>query len=1104
MKVYISHFSIFLRRINFRAVKCVKLFFFMLLMANLQATAKGYSDHTGDNLLHLKNARVAEEFSAKVLSRPFLINSGKELHYKSGIAAESDFAREVTGLVTDSTGSPIPGVSVSVINIKKGTIGTTTDVNGRYVLMVPDDGILEFSMVGFDIQEISTSGKKIVDVMLMPSVSELGEVVVVAFGTQKKQNVVGAITTINPKDLKIPSSNLTTALAGQVAGIIAFQRSGEPGKDNAQFFIRGATTFGYNKSPLILIDGVEASTTDLARIQPDDVASFSILKDAASTALYGSRAANGVMLITTRGGHEGKARYFIRAENSISSPTQNIELADPVTYMKLANEGAVARDPLAILPYSSRKIDNTMPGKASYAYPATDWMNELFKKNTSNQRADINVSGGGAVSQYYVSGTFAQDNGVLKVPDVSNFNNNINLTTYSVRSNVTIRLNKYTSAIVRLSGRFEDYTGPLEGGAELYNKVLHTDPVLFPAYYKPDSANKYTDHILFGNYGQGQYNNPYADMVRGYKNYSTSDMNAQIEIKQNLSFLFKGLSLNAMVNTQRHSYFDVSRAYNPFLYRIGSVDEKNGDYSLIEINPTTGTEYLNYSPGTRTVSSSVYMQALLNYNNTFNDKHTFSSTLVYQLENRLSGQFSSLQTSLPFRNLGLSGRATYTYSNLYNAEFNFGYNGSERFAANHRFGFFPSGGVSWNVSNESFWEKIKPTVSNLKLRATYGLVGNDAIGSAEDRFFYLSEVNMNDGSRGARFGQYYAYSRPGVSVSRYANPDITWEIAHMTDFGIEFSLWNNWVIEADYFWQNRTNILMTRSSIPTNEGLGSVLPRANVGAASNSGVDGSITYTESITKDLWIKARANFTYARGKFDKYEEPDYSGVNAPWLSRENFPLSQEWGYIAERLFIDEKDVVNSPKQNFGEYGPGDIKYMDINKDGQITTLDQVPIGYPTDPEIVYGFGVSLGYKNFDLSCFFQGLAKETFWIDARGTTPFQGQTQLLKAYADNHWSERNQNLYALWPKLSPSVIENNVQTSTWWMRNGEFLRLKQVEVGYSMPKSLMKKWGMNNVRFYMNGLNLFTLSHFKLWDVEMAGNGLGYPTQRVINFGITTSF
>lgn len=1012
--------------------------------------------------------------------------------------------KEITGLVADSTGSPLSGISV-IVKGRPG-IGTATDLNGRFVLVVPDDAILVLSGVGYQEQEVAVGGRTSLTVVMQTSDVVLDEAVVVAFGTQRKEEVVGAVTTVDPKELKVPSSNLTTALAGRVAGMIAYQRSGEPGQDNAEFFIRGVTTFGYKVDPLILIDGVEVTTTDLARLPPDDIEAFSIMKDATATALYGARGANGVILVNTKHGAEGKTRYFVRVENSISSPTRNVELADPVTYMRLSNEAALTRDPLAVLMYTRRKIDNTDPANPSYMYPATDWQRILLKDYTMNQRANINVSGGGRVSRYYISGTFAQDNGLLKVPKINNFNNNIDLKTYSVRSNVTVNLSPTTEATVRVSGRFEDYNGPINGGSAVYDEIMHTNPVLFPAYFEPDEANQFTKHILFGNYENGQYNNPYANMVKGYKQYSSSTLNAQIDLKQNLSFLLEGLDFSAMVNTSRYGFFDVVRSYSPFWYRLNTVGVANpeDEYRLHPINPDGGTEYLDYPAGggNREITSLVYGQAILNYNTHIRDKHTLRGSLVFQIQESLSGQFSSLQTSLPFRNMGLSGRTTYTYDGRYNAEFNFGYNGSERFARKNRFGFFPSFGVSWNVHNESFWANARSAVNSLRLKATYGLVGNDAIGSATDRFFYLSEVNMNDAGRGATFGDNFAYSRPGVSVSRDANANVTWEVAKMTNIGLQMKLFDQLGVEADFFHQHRTNILMTRAGIPANIGLGTVIPRANVGEATSKGMDASLDYSHTFNENLWLQGRANFTYATSAYRKYEE-SVPGTE-PWLSRVGYPLSQQWGFIAERLFVDDIDAANAPRQSFGEYGRGDIKYKDVNGDGQITNLDRVPIGYPTSPEIVYGFGFSLGYKSLDVSAFFQGLARESFWIDASATSPFQGQTQLLAAYADDYWSEENQNIYALWPRLSPTINDNNTQRSTWFMRNGEFLRLKQAEVGFTLPKSLKDRVGVENARLYVNGTNLFVISRFNLWDVEMAGNGLGYPVQRVINVGVTLNF
>jgi TonB-linked SusC/RagA family outer membrane protein len=899
---------------------------------------------------------------------------------------------------------------------------------------------------------------------------------------------------------------LTTALAGRVAGLIGYQRSGEPGADNTSFFIRGVTTFGYKKDPLILIDGVEVSTNSLATLQVDDIANFSILKDATATALYGARGANGVILIATKQGKEGKPTYSVRVENSLSQPTRNIKLADPVTYMQMANEATLTRNPLGITPYSQEKIDNTIAGTNKYAYPATDWYKELFKSYALNQRIDANVSGGASVARYYVSGTVSRDNGILNVPKLSNFNSNIDLKSYSIRSNVDVNLTKSTILVTRVSGSFQDYSGPINGGKQVYNEVMHANPVLFPAYYAPDASNVFSKHLLFGNYGTGNYINPYANMVKGYKTYNTSQVNAQAELQQKLNFITSGLSLNVMANTSRYAYYDISRSYNPFFYSLGSYDKTTDQYVLNAINPDTGTEYLNYPTGggTRQITTSVYFQSILNYNRIFSNKHGISGSLVYQAQNTVSGDFTSLETSLPARNLGVSGRATYSYAQRYFGEFNFGYNGSERFDVEHRFGFFPSFGIGWNISQEPFWKAhLTKAITNLKLRATYGLVGNDAIGSPADRFFYLSEVNMTDDAKRASFGinPGSMYTRNGISVLRYSNPYITWEVAHQTNIGMDLSLWDNLNVVLDAYKTYRSNILMQRASIPTTLGLSNI-PSANIGAATSKGIDFSADYNKPINENWWIQGRVNYTLAMSKYDKFEEPDY--VNEPWLSRVGNSLSQPYGYIAERLFVDDKEVANMPVQTFGTYGAGDIKYRDINGDGQITSLDKVPIGYPTDPEIVYGFGVSVGYKSFDLSMFWQGQARSSFFINSTTTAPFANNNALLKAYADDHWSEDNRNIYALWPRLSPGVNINDAQPSTWWLRKGDFIRLKQLEAGYSLSKPVLKRLGLTKCRIYLSGSNLFALSSFKLWDIEMAGNGLDYPVQRVFNIGLQTSF
>ncbi|TDQ11510.1 TonB-linked SusC/RagA family outer membrane protein [Pedobacter metabolipauper] len=1027
----------------------------------------------------------------------------------------------IIGTVTDSIG-PIPGVSVVVKG--KSSIGTTTDLNGKYVLEVPvKDAILVFSMVGFKTVEVPLTGKKVVDVTLKIDQSGLEEVVVVGYGTQKKESVIGSITTINPKELKVPSSNLTTALAGRIAGVIAYQRSGEPGADDAQFFIRGATTFGYRQSPLILIDGMEYTTTDLARLQPDDIKEFSILKDATASAVYGARGANGVILVTTKGGVEGKPRISFRAENSLSAPTKQIELADPITYMRLSNEAVLTRDPLGETIYSQSQIDNTIAGTNAVAFPTVDWQESLFKDYTLNQRYNFNLSGGGQAMTYYISGTYNKDNGVLKVDNRNNFNSNVDLGSYNLRSNVNINVSKTTKVGIRLNGNFDDYTGPLSSGEDIYKMVMRAPQTRFLPYYPDLPGDKALNHIKFGNTLQGNAVNPYAEMVKGYREYSRSLMVAQVELNQDLNVLTEGLSFNAMMNTNRRAYSSVGRQYTPFWYGLNYYDKLADTYQLTALNDGSassggGTDWLDFVRGSETVNAVFHLQSALNYSRSF-AKHNVSGMGILVMRSETQSNAATLQQSLPIRNLGVSGRATYNYDSRYFFEFNFGYNGSERFSAQNRFGFFPSAGVAWAVSNEAFFEKLRPIVSKLRLRANLGLVGNDQIGSATDRFFYLSEVNMNEAGYGYLFGTTGGYGGSGYSISRYANPAITWETSKNTTLGVELGLWNKFNLTAEYFMDHRYNILMNRASIPATMGL-QATQRANVGEVRSRSTDLQLDYSDNIGKDFYLSLRGNFTFSQNRYEAFEEPAYA---EPWLYRKGHSTSQRWGYVAERLFVDDNEVQSSPVQNFGGFVTrgGDIKYRDINQDGVINSLDQVAIGFPTVPEIVYGFGFSSRYKAIDFSAFFQGSARSSFWIDVNATSPFinyrsqdeisagflngkQLQNQLLDVYANSHWSEENRDLYAIWPRLSSTYNGNSNQSSTWFMRSGAFLRLKSVELGYTFPKRLSKRINIDNLRLYGSATNLFTISGFKYWDVEMAGNGLGYPLQRVMNIGLQLDF
>jgi len=1037
--------------------------------------------------------------------------------------------KTITGKVTDTLGVGLPGVTVAVVN--KVNVGTQTDNNGKYVLDVAPGEQLRFSYVGYREHRVIVGSANVINVKLAEENLLSEEVVITALGQkQRKEALVGSVTTVKVGNLKIPSSNLTNALSGQIAGVVGYQRSGQPGQDNSQFFIRGVTTFGYKRDPLILIDNVELTSSDLARLQVDDIESFSILKDASATALYGARGANGVILVATKSGKEGKAKISFRLEQSASQSVQNLELADPITYMRLFNEAAIGRgmDPM----FTPNQIINTQatvnksPGYNEYVYPAVDWLDMLFKKRTSTQRANLGISGGGGVARYYIAGSYNLDNGVLKEDSRNNNDNNIKFRNYQLRSNINIDLSKTTEMVVRLSGNFSEYNGPLatDGGfsTDLYNIAVHTSPVSFPAFYPADAANQNAQHILFGNRGGSGVNsildnNPYAAMLRGHKNSSESRMSAQFEVNQKLDFFTEGLSFKTIFSTNRYSYFDSQRAYSPFYYNIGSYDKQRNTYVLNWLNssvtggaPNIAQEYLSYYPGGTNINTFLYAQASLNYDKAFGN-HNVSGTLIGTAQQSVYSNASSLQNSLPYRNLGLAGRLTYSYKSRYFIESNFGYNGSERFSENHRFGFFPTIGAGWVLSNEKFWTgALANVVNRLKLRASYGIVGNDAIGA--QRFFYISDVNLNGGGNYAQFGFNGASNRSGVFINNYENKDVTWETSRQTNLALEATLFKDLSLIAEFYNNYRYNIYMPRTNLPTTLGLESGIG-ANVGEARSRGVDLSLDYKFHVN-DFSFALRSNLTFAKNKYLNYEEPQWAEAYRYTTGQ---PINRNFGYIAERLFVDDKEVQNSPTQIFSPNGKppraGDIKYRDLNNDGRIDEADKAYIGFPQSPEVVYGFGFSSSYKGFDLSAFFTGQDRMTFFIDPTKVSPFVpsnqqyilGNTQLLKDFADNHWSPENQNLYALYPRLAVNAadLENNAQTSTWWMRNGRLLRLKSVELGYTLPQRVSNKIKLNSCRIYFNGLNLLTWSPFKLWDPEQGGNGFAYPIQKVFNVGLNVT-
>src|SRR5690606_21761234 len=606
---------------------------------------------------------------------------------------------------------------------------------------------------------------------------------------------------------------------------------------NSTFYIRGLSTFGSGKQdPLILIDGVESSSTDMARLQPDDIADFSVLKDAAAASIYGARGANGVVLINTKMGKDGTPSFSFRVENRISTNTKNIDYADNITYMRLANQAALTRTPNGIEPYSQNKINATAAGEDPYLYPSNDWLGLMVKDYTMNQGYNLNITGGSPRARYYVAGTYNRDNGILKVEPLNDFNSNIRLNNYSIRSNVDFNVTNSTTLIVRMYGQFDDYTGPIGGGEANFYNVLNANPVMFPAVY-PQSKMPFIEHPLFGSararntdlsLSNTMYVNPYAELVKGYQVYKTSNIQPQIEIKQDLSMLTEGLSARAMGYLRRVSFYSVNRAYQPFFYSA-QINPQTQSYNLIPLNDGSansldpvGREFLDYAQTAKDIDSRLWLEGAINYNRTVSEKHAVGGMLVAYMSNYENANTNDVILSLPARNAGLSGRFSYGYDDRYLVEFNFGYNGSERFDINNRWGFFPSFGLGYRISEENYFQPLKGVITDLKLRATYGIVGNDAIGSSLERFFYLSNVNLNDGGYGASFGRNDGtpvYYRDGVSISRYANPAITWEKSTQLNLGVDLEIARDFELIADVFRQNRTNILQPVSNIDNAAGL---------------------------------------------------------------------------------------------------------------------------------------------------------------------------------------------------------------------------------------------------------------------------------------------
>lgn len=995
----------------------------------------------------------------------------------------------IKGIVTDEKGETLPGATV----MEKGTQnGMVTDIDGNFELKVSStQATLVVSFIGYITQEVPLKGQKTITIVLKENTQQIDEVVVVGFGKQKKESVVGAIQTVKAGDLKIPTSTLSNSFAGRIAGVVAVQRGGEPGADGANFWIRGISTFASNTSPLVFIDNVEVSIGDLNALSPEVIEGFSVLKDATATALYGARGANGVMLITTRSGKNmEKARINIRVENSFTQPTKTVKVADGVDYMIARNDAVLNRTPDAQPYFSQEVIDATRNNLNPYIYPNVDWQDYLFKDFATTQSANVNVTGGGKRVTYFISATLNNDNGMLKKDPQNTFNNNINQLRLSIQGNIGVTLTNTTKANVRLNTQILDYSGSATSTGDLYSSIFKSPGVMFAPVLP---AQKGEDHILFGNKNggphDGRYFNPYAEMVSGYSTKNESTMIASMDIEQDLKFITEGLKIKGLVSFKNWSTTNVVRSFTPYYYGITTYDKNaGGQYTFDYENIKKGTTALSTTPsngGDRLLN----YQLSLDYARTFNDVHDVGAMVVYLQRDYNNNAPEDFYATLPTRNQGFAGRVTYAYDNRYMIEANFGYNGSENFSKGNRFGFFPSVALGYNISNEKFFEPLKNVVSSLKIRGSWGKVGNS---STDSRFPYLTYVNL--GGAGFTFGDNWQNTANGAIITRYGAPGAKWETGTKMNVGFDLNLFSSLSISADVFKEVRKDIFMQRNIVPAESGItGDLMPYANLGKVQNGGVDLSIEFNKALSKDLIVSAKGSFTYAKNKLLEADEPEYQW---DYQSDINKPLNCARGLIAIGLFKDEDDVKNSPEQTYSpNLKPGDVKYKDLNNDGKIDDNDMTQIGDPTVPQIVYGFGGSMQYKKFDFSIFFQGIAKTSLMMS--GIHPFTSdQTTLLDFIAKDYWSESNPNPDAEYPRLISNLDNhNNFKNSTYWLRNGAFLRLKNIELGYTYKMA----------RLFLSGQNLLTFAPFKHWDPELGnGKGLTYPNLRVMTIGLQLTF
>ena len=1001
----------------------------------------------------------------------------------------------ISGTVTDATGEALIGVSVTVKDAKG--LGTITNIDGKYNIKIQQYQTLIFSYIGYKPVSVLVKGDKMVINVQMSEekTNAIDEVVVTGLGTQKKLTVTGAITNVDVSQMKqFPSSNFTNALAGNVPGIIAMQSSGQPGKSTSRFWVRGISTFGASASAMILVDGFERNNIDDLNIE--DIESFSVLKDASATAIYGSKGANGVILITTKHGKAGKININVKGEASYNTRTITPKFIDAPTYASLLNEARITRN---LAPqYQSEELALIRTGLDPDFYPNVDWSKLLLKNGAMSYRADLSMSGGGNTARYFVSLSYVEDQGMYNTDETlrKKYDTNANYKRWNYRMNVDIDVTPTTIIKLGVSGNLNKRNSPGLGDQYLWSELFGFNALSSPVLYSNGYVPAYGNNI--------RQMNPWVSSTRtGYNEEWDNNIQTNVTVDQKLDFITKGLSFTGRFGYDTYNSNHIYYRLWPAMYRANSRDSQ-GNIIWDKLFEETSMSQTSGGDGSR----HEFLEALLRWDRTFDKRHNFSAVSRFTQDERVQTQNigTDIKNSVSKRNQGLAGQLTYNYALRYFVDFNFGYNGSENFADHHRYGFFPAFSLAWNVAEEPLIKKALPWLNMFKLRYSWGKVGNDNMG----RFPYLYTLDYTPNT-GYNWGSNLSSgTTPSIHYTQVASPNVTWEVARKTDFGFDFVAFDNKLsLTMDYFHEKRTGIFIQRMFLPDITGLESH-PWANVGAVKSKGFDGNFQYKDHVGEINWT-VRGNITYSKNTI--LERDEENNVYAYQYGK-GYRVNQQRGLIALGLFRDYDDIRNSPKQSWGTVQPGDIKYKDVNGDGIVDEGDRVAIGATDTPSLIYGLGASVSWRGFDFNLHFQGAGKYTFLINSGAVNAFRDGRwgNILKGITDNRWissdisgTKETENPNAPYPRLSYGYNLNNQQSSSFWLRNGRFLRLKNLDIGYTLPKPIVNTIHLENVRIYISGQNLITWSPFKLWDPELESSVRGqiYPITRSFTAGIQIS-